>query len=88
MGLTLYNLGVALQALGKKDEAERWLRESLRVRLRFLKESNPDVAASQAALGRLLVAKGQRSQGVDLLRKSLETLSRSSDLSIPRRCRS
>ncbi len=77
MGLTLYNLGVALQALGKKDEAERWLRESLRVRLRFLEESNPDVAASQAALGRLLVAKGQRNQGVDLLRKSLATLSRS-----------
>ena len=61
----------------KKDEAERWLRESLRVRLRFLEESNPDVAASQAALGRLLVAKGQRNQGVDLLRKSLATFSRS-----------
>ena len=70
MGLTIYNLGLAQQAMGALKDAEHSLRESLRIRLRFHPSTHPEVAASEAALGSLLGETSRRDEAVSLLRNA------------------
>jgi len=68
---SLHNLGQALLALGKRDEAESALRDALDMLQRALGSRHPDVATCVSSLGQLSLAKGQYPAAEQQFREAL-----------------
>jgi tetratricopeptide (TPR) repeat protein len=75
--MALYNLGHVLNNLGRLDEAEPLLRQSLELRSSVLGAEHPDTFGSMRALGWLLKARGQLDEADRLLRTALDGYRRS-----------
>src|SRR4030095_6347261 len=68
---SIEHLGVYMNALGKRDEAERLLREALDKSRRVRGNDNPSTLGCMADLGRLFLDQGKLSEAELLLRESL-----------------
>jgi len=68
----LNSLAVLARNEGRDDDAERFYRESIDARTAIDSRPNPDVAASLANLGRLLVAQDRLEEAEPILRRSVE----------------
>jgi hypothetical protein len=67
-------LGRALGPLGRHEEAERWLRESLALRTRTLPAGHWALASSRSALGAHLVLAGRFGEAEPMLLEAEQTL--------------
>ncbi len=70
--MVLNSLAVLARNEGRYDDAERFYRESIDTRLAIDPRPNPDVAASLANLGRLLVAQDHLEDAEPILMQSIE----------------
>ncbi len=70
--IVLNSLAVLARNEGRHDDAERFYRESIEARLAIDSRPNPDVAASLANLGRLLVAQDRLDEAEPILKRSVE----------------
>ncbi len=69
---SLYNLGHVLNDLGRLEEAEPLIRESLELRSSVLGAEHPDTYGSMRSLGWLLRSRGQLDESERLLRAAFE----------------
>ena len=68
---SLCDLGWLLQRKGDLDDAERHLREGLELNRRLLGPGDPALATNLHSLAMVLMARGQRADGMPLVRESL-----------------
>jgi tetratricopeptide (TPR) repeat protein len=68
---SLCDLGWLLQRKGDLDGAEQYLREGLALNRKLLKGDDPALATSLHSLAVVLIARGNRAEGMPLVRESL-----------------
>jgi serine/threonine protein kinase len=68
---SLCDLGWLLQRKGDLDGAEQYLRQGLALNRKLLKPDDPALATSLHSLAVVLIAKGNRAEGIPLVRESL-----------------
>ena len=69
---TRYNLALVLRDLGRLDEAELMLRETLEIERRAKGKDHTDTAQQMAALGSVLTAAGKLDEAEKILRNALK----------------
>ena len=72
LATNLANLGLSLSLIGKHDEAESPLRESLRLRQELFGADSPEVAKILTILSRTLFDKGDYAEAESLAREAVE----------------